>query len=72
MIHAAAVDKRIKAAIVQCSSVSGETRSLAFQNRIPAFFEDRRRIVKGKERDRVLIIGQTELQQPRAKRQSCF
>jgi fermentation-respiration switch protein FrsA (DUF1100 family) len=57
VIHAAAVDKRIKAAIVQCPSVSGETRSLAFKDRIPALFEDRRRIVEGRERGRVAMIA---------------
>ncbi len=57
VIHAAAVDKRIKAAVVQCPSVSGETRSLAFKDRIPALFEDRRRIVEGQERGRVAMIA---------------
>jgi fermentation-respiration switch protein FrsA (DUF1100 family) len=57
VIHAAAVDKRIKAAIVQCPAVSGETRSLAFKDRIPALFEDRKRIVEGQERGRVPMIA---------------
>ena len=49
VIHAAAVDKRIKAAIIQCPSVSGETRSVAFKDRIAALFDDRARIVAGKK-----------------------
>lgn len=49
----AAVDKRIKAAVVQCPAVSGETRSLAFKDRIPALFADRAQIVAGEPRGRV-------------------
>jgi fermentation-respiration switch protein FrsA (DUF1100 family) len=57
VIYAAAVDKRIKAAIVQCPAVSGETRSLAFQDRIPALFADRARIVQGEPEGRVPCIA---------------
>ncbi|UPK96810.1 hypothetical protein LCI18_007745 [Fusarium solani-melongenae] len=45
VIYAAAIDKRIKASIVQAPAVSGETRSLAFRHRIPELLEDRKRIV---------------------------
>jgi len=41
VIYAAVIDKHIKAAIAQAPSVSGETRSLAFKNRIPGLFDDR-------------------------------
>jgi pimeloyl-ACP methyl ester carboxylesterase len=57
VLHAAAVDKRIKAAVVQCPAVSGETRSLAFKDRIPALFDDRAHIVAGGERGRVPQIA---------------
>ena len=57
VLHAAAADKRIKAAVVQCPAVSGETRSLAFKDRIPALFDDRARIVAGGERGRVPQIA---------------
>ncbi|KAL6228972.1 hypothetical protein BDW75DRAFT_250306 [Aspergillus navahoensis] len=57
VIYAAAVDKRIKAAVVQCPAVSGETRSLAFQDRIPALFADRARIAAGEPRGRVPCIA---------------
>jgi hypothetical protein len=43
VIYAAAIDKRIKAAIVQAPAVSGETRSLAFRHRILGLLEDRKR-----------------------------
>lgn len=57
VIYAAAVDKRIKAVITQCPAVSGETRSLAFKDRIPALFEDRSRIADGGPRGRVPCIA---------------
>jgi fermentation-respiration switch protein FrsA (DUF1100 family) len=57
VIYAAAVDKRIKAAIVQCPAVSGETRSLAFKDRIPALFKDRARIANGEQPGRVPCIA---------------
>lgn len=57
VIYAAAVDKRIKAAIVQCPAVSGETRSLAFADRIPALFADRARIVNDEAGGRVPCIA---------------
>jgi cephalosporin-C deacetylase-like acetyl esterase len=57
VLHAAAVDKRIKATVVQCPAVSGETRSLAFKDRIPALFDDRAHIVAGGERGRVPQIA---------------
>jgi fermentation-respiration switch protein FrsA (DUF1100 family) len=57
VLHVAAADKRIKAAVVQCPAVSGETRSLAFKDRIPALFDDRARIVGGGERGRVPQIA---------------
>ncbi|KAJ5529902.1 hypothetical protein N7527_003295 [Penicillium freii] len=57
VIYAAAIDKRIKTAVVQCPAVSGETRSLAFQDRIPELFADRARIAAGEPRDRVPCIA---------------
>lgn len=57
VIYAAAADKRIKAAIVQCPSVSGEKRSIAFKDRIPALFEDRARITDGGTRGTVPCIA---------------
>lgn len=57
VIHAAAVDKRIKAAIVQAPAVSGETRSLAFKDRIPQLFDDRARITNGEPGGRVPQIA---------------
>lgn len=59
VIHAAAIDKRIKAAIAQAPSVSGETRSLAFKDRIPGLFNDRARIAAGGRRGRVPCITST-------------
>ncbi|KAE8395652.1 Alpha/Beta hydrolase protein [Aspergillus alliaceus] len=56
-IYAAAVDKRIKAAVVQAPAVSGETRSLAFKDQIPAIFEDRARIAAGGERGKIPCIA---------------
>lgn len=44
VIYAAAIDKRIKAAIIQAPAVSRETRSLAFRHRIPGLLRDRKRI----------------------------
>lgn len=57
VIHAAAIDKRIAAAIIQAPAVSGETRSLAFKDRIPALFADRARIVAGHPAGRVPQIA---------------
>jgi fermentation-respiration switch protein FrsA (DUF1100 family) len=57
VIYAAAVDKRIKAAIVQAPAVSGEARSVAFKDRIAAVFEDRARIAAGFEPGRVSVIA---------------
>ncbi|KAJ6780699.1 hypothetical protein PWT90_09069 [Aphanocladium album] len=57
VIYAAAVDKRIKAAVIQCPANSGEQRSLAFQDRIPQLFEDRARIAAGEPRGRVPCIA---------------
>lgn len=57
VIYAAAIDKRIKAAIIQAPAVSGETRSLAFKHRIPALLEDRKRIVSDLERGTVPLIA---------------
>ncbi|KAE8312092.1 Alpha/Beta hydrolase protein [Aspergillus transmontanensis] len=57
VIYAAAVDKRIKAAVVQCPAVSGETRSRAFKDRIPALLADRARIAAGEPRGRVPCIA---------------
>lgn len=56
-IYAAAIDKRIKAAVVQAPAVSGESRSLAFKDRIPALFQDRARVATGGERGRVPCIA---------------
>ncbi|CAN9250556.1 unnamed protein product [Alternaria alternata] len=58
VIHAAAVDKRIKAAIIQCPAVSGETRSIAFKDRIPAVLEDRTQIVTGLGAPTVPLIAE--------------
>ncbi|KID74274.1 Polyketide transferase af380 [Metarhizium brunneum] len=57
VIYAAAVDKRIKAAIVQAPAVSGETRSVAFADQIPFVFQDRARIAAGKQPRRVPVIA---------------
>ena len=57
VLYAAAVDKRIKAAIVQCPAVSGETRSIAFKDRIPVILADRARIAAGLEGMRVPMIA---------------
>ncbi|ODM16568.1 hypothetical protein SI65_08075 [Aspergillus cristatus] len=59
VIYAAAIDKRIKAAIAQAPSVSGETRSLAFKDRIPGVFDHRARIAAGGQRGRVPCITDT-------------
>ncbi|KAL6408784.1 putative 31.7 kDa protein in traX-finO intergenic region [Ilyonectria robusta] len=56
VIYAAAIDNRIKAAIIQAPAVSGETRSLAFKHRIPELLEDRKRIVSDLERGIVPLI----------------
>jgi fermentation-respiration switch protein FrsA (DUF1100 family) len=58
VLYAAAVDKRIKAAIVQCPAVSGETRSLAFADRIPGILTERARIIAGAEPERVPLIAE--------------
>ncbi|KIL85459.1 hypothetical protein FAVG1_11417 [Fusarium avenaceum] len=50
-------DKRIKAAIIQCPAVSGETRSLAFKDRIPTLLEDRGRITSGLDPPTVPLIA---------------
>lgn len=50
--------KRIKAAFVQCPAVSGETRSLAFNDRIPGILEERARITAGSEPERVPLIAE--------------
>ncbi|CEI61472.1 hypothetical protein FVEN_g9436 [Fusarium venenatum] len=57
VIYAAAIDKRIKAAIIQCPAVSGETRSLAFKDRIPTLLEDRCRITSGLDPSIVPLIA---------------
>ncbi|KAG4253093.1 hypothetical protein FPRO03_07053 [Fusarium proliferatum] len=57
VIHAAAVDKRIKAAIIQCPAVSGETRSIAFKDRIPTLLEDRRQITSGSEPPTIPLVA---------------
>lgn len=57
VIYAAAIDKRIKAAIIQCPAVSGETRSLAFKDRIPTLLEDRSRITSGLNPPTVPLIA---------------
>ncbi|KAB8076554.1 Alpha/Beta hydrolase protein [Aspergillus leporis] len=56
-IYAAAVDKRIKAAVVQAPAVSGETRSLAFKDQISAIFDDRARIAAGGKPGKVPCIA---------------
>lgn len=57
VIYAAAVDKRVKAAIVQAPAVSGETRSLAFADQIPSVLEDRARIASGQPAHRVPVVA---------------
>ncbi|KAH6695699.1 alpha/beta superfamily hydrolase [Plectosphaerella plurivora] len=57
VIYAAAVDKRIKAAIVQAPAVSGETRSIAFKDRIPQILEERKHITSGLEPPTVPLIA---------------
>lgn len=57
VIYAAAVDKRIKAAIVQAPAVSGEARSVAFKDRIGDVFKDRARIAAGFKQTRVPVIA---------------
>ncbi|KAI9036911.1 alpha/beta hydrolase [Aspergillus affinis] len=59
VLYAAAVDKRIKAAIVQCPAVSAETRSLAFNDSIPGILNERARITAGSEPERVPLIAET-------------
>lgn len=59
VIHAAATDKHIKAAIAQALSVSGETRSLEFKDQIHELFNNRARIATSGQRDRVLCITST-------------
>lgn len=59
VLYAAAVDKRIKAAIIQCPAVSGETRSLAFKDRIPSILKERSRITAGLEPERIPLIAET-------------
>ncbi|KAJ5483705.1 hypothetical protein N7530_002951 [Penicillium desertorum] len=56
VLHAAAVDKRIKAAIVQCPAVSGETRSLAFRDRIPTLLNNRT-YTAGTQPERIPLIA---------------
>ncbi|KAJ3454834.1 hypothetical protein MRS44_013434 [Fusarium solani] len=57
VIYAAAIDKRIKAAIIQAPAVSGETRSLAFRHRIPGLLEDRKRITSDLGHSTVPLIA---------------
>ncbi|KAG5803310.1 hypothetical protein H9Q74_011769 [Fusarium xylarioides] len=57
VIYAAAIDKRIKAAIIQCPAVSGEVRSLAFKDRIPTLLEDRCQIASGLDPPTVPLIA---------------
>ncbi|KOS40463.1 hypothetical protein ACN38_g8707 [Penicillium nordicum] len=59
VLYAAAVDKRIKAAIVQCPAVSGETRSLAFKDRIPTLLDNRAYAATGIEPERIPLIAGT-------------
>lgn len=57
VIYAAAIDKRIKAAIIQAPAVSGETRSLAFRHRIPRLLRDRKRITSDLGHSTVPLIA---------------
>lgn len=57
VIYASAVDKRIKAAIVQCPAVSGETRSRAFADQVPSVLEDRSNIAAGKAARHVPVVA---------------
>ncbi|KAF5599035.1 n-terminal fungal transcription regulatory domain-containing protein [Fusarium pseudoanthophilum] len=57
VIYAAAIDKRIKATIIQCPAVSGEVRSLAFENRISTLLEDRRQITSGLDPPTIPLIA---------------
>ncbi|RAK90882.1 alpha/beta superfamily hydrolase [Aspergillus costaricaensis CBS 115574] len=58
-LYAAAVDKRIKAAIAQCPAVSGETRSLAFKDRISSILKERSRITAGLKPERIPLIAES-------------
>jgi fermentation-respiration switch protein FrsA (DUF1100 family) len=57
VIYAAAIDKRIKAAIVQCSSVSGQVRAEAFGDRIVGALEGRVSMSKGQPEPRVPLVA---------------
>lgn len=60
MIYAAAVDKRIKAAIVQCSAISGDARADMFKGVVPALLEDRARIAAGQPGETIPIIAEDQ------------
>lgn len=57
VIFAAAIDKRIKAAIVQCSSVSGQVRAEAIQDRINMLLSERASISNDGSEPRVPLIA---------------
>lgn len=57
LVYAAAADHRIRAAIIQAPSVSGETGSEAFKDRIEAAFKDRASIVAGSGPTKVPLMA---------------
>lgn len=57
VIYAAAIDRRIKAAIIQCSSVSGQVRAEAFKERISSLLDERTITAKGGQEPRIPLIA---------------
>lgn len=57
VIYASAIDKRIKAAIIQCSSVSGQVRAEAFEDRIVGALDDRALVSAGQVERRIPLIA---------------
>ena len=61
VVYAAAIDKRIKAAIVQCSSVSGQVRAEVFKDRLLGALDGRALVSNGQPEPQVpLIAGSRE------------
>jgi hypothetical protein len=56
-IYAAAIDRRIKAVIVQCSSVSGQVRAEAFKERISSLLDERILTAEGGADPRIPLIA---------------
>jgi hypothetical protein len=72
VIYAAAIDKRIKAAIVQAPAVSGETRSLAFRHRILGLLEDRKRFTSDLGHSTVPLVAPDRESADPPKQTPCF